>query len=81
MNRQMHLDYQADRIEVTVWREGREDAATDVTLRRCQNFKIEPGKTYAWVNKTPAGAEVEKGEVTVEKDGLLTLGAAFRSIF
>jgi hypothetical protein len=39
----------------------------DVTLRRLQKFKVEPGKTYAWEF---AG---QKGEVTVGKNGLLTV--------
>jgi hypothetical protein len=58
---------QPNRVEVAVWREGRESASADVTLTRVQNFKVVPGKTYAW-QLGGAGGEVAAGN-----DGLLTI--------
>ena len=57
-----------DRIEVPIWREGRNaDANTDVTLTRVQKFKAAPGRTVLW-SIGPAS-----GEATVGKDGLVTI--------
>ena len=59
---------QPDRVEVTVWRSGRRSASSaDITLRRIQSFKVEPGVTYAWK------LGEKSGDVTADKDGLLTM--------
>jgi hypothetical protein len=78
-----------DRAEITLFREGqgeRGDDTTDVTLRRCQRFKIAAGQTYHWEAKDLEGRPAKaasprpgaapsapEGEVTVGKDGLLTV--------
>ena len=65
----------ADRYEVTVfWAHRGDKIKTPVTIRRPQAFKVEVGKTYAWVNRSLDGkTELQKGQVTVGDDGLLTV--------
>lgn len=47
-------------------------ATADVTLRRLQKFRVQPGGTYRW--KVSAGAEsLQSGQVTADRDGLLTI--------
>jgi len=54
-------------------------ATVDVTPRRCQAFKPEPGKTCAWENISfadPAKPEkVDSGALTADKHGLVTVKA------
>jgi hypothetical protein len=75
-----------ERFEITVsaWFAG---GAGDLTLRRMQKFKVQPGKTYAWTNtplepqdpakqpkaKEPPPTWPQQGSVTVDKDGLLVV--------
>jgi len=80
-----------DRLEVTLfWVElygNRSAPKADVTLRRLQHFKVEPGRTYRWT-ATPLGRPSDlpptgfwrkhtpsevSGQVIVGKDGLLTI--------
>ena len=63
------------RYEVTLsWAHRGDKVKTPVTLRRCQKFRPAPGRTYAWVNRSPDGKTVfQQGDVTVGADGLLTL--------
>ena len=63
-----------DRFEVTVTYRGRGKGVADVALRRLQNFRAAPGKTYPWkIVAQPGDAEVQSGEVTPGPDGLLVL--------
>jgi predicted esterase len=49
------------------------DAATaDVTLRRLQQFKVQPSKTYAW-QETRGGQTIASGKVTADAANLLTI--------
>jgi hypothetical protein len=57
----------ADRAALTIWRGRRSDKASDITLRRAQNFKPKPGAKVTWKL-----GEVS-GEATVGEDGVLTL--------
>jgi len=59
----------ADRAELTIWSGGGRRAApqADITLRRAQKFKPKPGDVCTW----KLGGK--GGEVTVGKDGLLTI--------
>ena len=44
----------------------------DVTLRRLQQFKVEPGSTYSW-KLTRDGQSVASGKSTPDVAGLLTV--------
>jgi hypothetical protein len=79
----------AERAEITLLRQGqgeRGDETTDVTLRRCQKFKVASGKKCRWEVKDLDGKPLKaagarpgvaspatEGDVTVDKDGLLTV--------
>lgn len=69
---------------VTVWLAGSNkqdefaapaDSATmDITPRRCQKFRAEPGDTFIWTNtSTQDGKTIASGEVTADKWGLVTV--------
>lgn len=48
----------------------------DITPRRCQRFKPEPGEKLLWSNLSlKTGKELQKGEVVGDKWGLVTLRA------
>ena len=47
------------------------EATADVTLRRLQQFKVQPGKAYVWSLKCSATASA--GSVTADAAGLLTI--------
>ena len=67
---------QAKRYEITLRCAGRGAVVADVTLRRLQQFKVEPGKSYAWEFDLPVAdkkGEPQKGEITVGDNGLLTV--------
>ena len=52
--------------------------AGDVTLRRVQRFRIEPGRQYAWRNvKAASGAVLQAGTVTPDDRGRLTVPQVF----
>ena len=71
-----------DRFEVTIFWSGRGAAVkSDVTLRRLQQFRVGPGRSYSWVNRSRKDEKaVQEGEVTVGDDGLLTIpGVDFHS--
>jgi len=65
------------RYEATIFflvHRGRAGSTADVVPRRLQRFKVEPGKSYAWKNVSLDGkTEIQKGQATVGKDGLLVL--------
>jgi len=68
---------EAGRWEMTVGLIAKAPADTctvDITPRRCQAFKPKPGDTLKWTS-TRAGGEpdVQRGEATVDKWGLVTL--------
>ncbi|MEM7125558.1 MAG: hypothetical protein AAF702_04475 [Chloroflexota bacterium] len=50
----------------------------DVTPRRLQNFVVQPGANYTWVNRNVADdSQVASGMVTADEDGVVTvLGVA-----
>lgn len=47
-------------------------AQTDVSLRRLQRFKTEPGKAYAW-SFLPKGKALQSGKAIADSAGLLTI--------
>jgi hypothetical protein len=47
-------------------------ATADVTLRRLQQFKIDPTKTYTW-QETRDGQTIASGKVTPDAAHLLTI--------
>lgn len=47
-------------------------STADVTLRRLQSFKVEPGKTYAW-KLARKGKQVASGKITPDAANLLTI--------
>ena len=49
-----------------------ETSTTDVTLRRLQSFKVQPGKTYAW-QLVRAGTVIASGSVAPDSANLLTV--------
>ena len=49
-----------------------ESSTTDVTLRRLQRFKVQPGKTYAW-QLVRAGKPVAAGRIVPDAANLLTV--------
>lgn len=62
---------QVDAWEVTLSNELCEAPMTvDVTPRRCQQFKLSPGKVCVWQNSTGGN-----GEIAVDKNGLVTVPA------
>ena len=54
---------------------------SDVTLRRLQRFRVGPGKSYSWANRSMKDEKaLQEGQVTVAEDGLLTIpGVAFHN--
>jgi len=50
----------------------KDECTVDVTPRRRQKFKPEPGAKLKWTNKA-GGREVQSGEATVDENGLFTL--------
>ena len=48
-------------------------ATADVTLRRLQQFHVQPGKTYQWQMVTDNQRPIQSGTVTTDADGLLTI--------
>ncbi len=70
------------KFEVTIFMRGRGDTVADVIPRRLQQFKVEPRAAYAWKNTSLDGkTELQKGEVTAGKDGLLVLkGVKFSGV-
>ena len=74
----------ADRYEITVYliRSAPKDECTvNITLRRCRTFKPMPGTKLKWTNSRKSGSavggdarrEIQSGEVTADKWGLVTL--------
>ena len=49
-----------------------ETATTDITLRRLQHFKVQPGATYTW-QLTRGGKPTAAGKITPDAANLLTL--------
>ncbi|MFQ6131761.1 MAG: sugar-binding protein [Armatimonadota bacterium] len=66
---------QPDRYEATIFWAGKGSSAQgDVSLRRLQNFRVVPGETYAWLNRTLDGTTVlQQGRAVVGEDGVLTI--------
>jgi poly(3-hydroxybutyrate) depolymerase len=47
-------------------------ATADVTLRRLQQFKVQPGRSYAW-QMVRGGHEIASGNCSADDNGLLTI--------
>lgn len=63
-----------ERLEATIFLQGRGDKVADVVPRRLQKLRLARGRTYAWRNVGPdAKAQTQNGEATVGEDGLLVL--------
>jgi hypothetical protein len=54
----------------------KDECTVDVTPRRCQKFKPQPGEKFQWTN-TPAASDkpVQSGEVAADQYGLVTIPA------
>jgi hypothetical protein len=66
---------EADKWEMTVAINGgapSDDCTVNLTPRRCQQFKPAEGTTFKWTN-TSGGKEIQSGEVTADKWGLVTI--------
>ena len=50
----------------------KEECTVDITPRRLQKFKAKPGEKLKWSN-TSGAEEIQSGEVTADKWGLVTL--------
>jgi len=64
-----------DRWEMTVGlidRAPRDEAAVDLTPRRCRQFQPQPQSKVAWTNRV-AGEVVQSGQSTADRWGLVTL--------
>ena len=54
--------------------EGRQPLTVNITPRRLQQFKVIPGATYDWQNRSVKNNElVAEGTVTADADGLITV--------
>jgi hypothetical protein len=65
----------ADRWEITmglIAKAPQDEAAVDITPRRCQQFKPKPGTRVKWTNRV-AGKAVQSGETQADRLGLVTL--------
>jgi len=60
-------------MTITLTEKAPEDQCTvDITPRRLQRFRSQPNQTFRWSNLS-GGTEVQSGEVTADKWGLITL--------
>ncbi|MGB2820578.1 MAG: hypothetical protein WBF17_06325, partial [Phycisphaerae bacterium] len=50
-----------------------DECTVNVTPRRLQQLEPKDGQTFSWTNKAADGKVVQKGKVTADKWGLLTL--------
>lgn len=68
---------EGDRYEITVYlheKAPRDECTTDITPRRLQKFKTKAGEKVKWRNTLlSGGTEVQSGEATADKWGLMTL--------
>jgi len=66
-----------DRWEMTIGlvkKATRDGCIADITPRRCQEFRSEPGQKVRWTNTSLAdGKEVQSGEAVADRWGLVTL--------
>ena len=54
----------------------RDACTTDVTPRRCQRFRAEPGQSFAWASSTPDGErQLQSGTATADRHGLVTVAS------
>ncbi len=67
---------QPDRWEMPIYLDGSAplpECTVDLTPRRCQKFRIQPGAGFEWENADPAGKVVGSGQGKADEFGLATI--------
>jgi hypothetical protein len=63
---------QPDRWAITLYLEGADRCTTDVTPRRCQAFRADPGDAFTWT-LTEGDRQIAVGRATADRWGLVTV--------
>jgi pimeloyl-ACP methyl ester carboxylesterase len=81
VNRYLTWDVETVRDEAATWEmtvilsadAPKDQSTVDITPRRVQKFKTPPGTTVAWTNVPKGGGATQRGTVTADQWGLITL--------